>query len=408
MKQENASSLVNAASFLVFGLAASWGVFVGGAYGAIGIIGALLMWGAVTITDRRPAFPDRTMLLFCLAVLVMITALLPFAAWPRESNRETLQAVSIILPLLLLASPRVQERVARNPCLFSVLPWLLAFFLLALAVEHVLKAPVMRYFSPGGWESETGNLEDFLTRYNRGISYALMLGWAVAGALWSKGKRHTALFLALAFVPALALTESSAAQAALAGAVLVVALASFAPALTRWLLSAGILVSLSWPAVTAKLFLLCRDGLKALPESWHTRMEIWDFLSYRIPARPFLGWGMGGTPQMLPAGPNGALYEYVHEPVGHPHNAVIQLWLEHGILGPVLGVVFALLMLRRASRLPRSLVPFAFGAWTVAFALSLVAYDFWSDSLLAAFALTAFAFSVAAKRLEKPDHENSP
>ncbi len=86
----------------------------------------------------------------------------------------------------------------------------------------------------------------------------------------------------------------------------------------------------------------------------------------------------------------------------HPHNAIIQLWVELGIPGLILGIALAFLLLLAACRLRPALVPFALGAWVAGFCLAMIAYDFWSDlSLWAAFALSGFAFALLQKKLLK-------
>jgi FtsH-binding integral membrane protein len=71
-----------------------------------------------------------------------------------------------------------------------------------------------------------------------------------------------------------------------------------------------------------------------------------------------------------------------------------QLWLELGLPGLALGITFAVLMLRKANQMDAKLVPFALGAWMAAFCLSLVAYNFWTDSLFSAFALSGLLFTM--------------
>jgi len=130
-------------------------------------------------------------------------------------------------------------------------------------------------------------------------------------------------------------------------------------------------------------------------------MEIWDFMSFRILERPWLGWGLGSSHELQPISPHSVHYAVTAGPVSHPHNAYTQLWVELGLPGLALGVFFALFMLRMAGRVQQKSAPFALAAWTMAFALAMVAYDFWTDSLLAAFALTAFAFAVMERKTAK-------
>jgi O-antigen ligase len=197
-------------------------------------------------------------------------------------------------------------------------------------------------------------------------------------------------FILVLFIPT-GLTESRASKLALLLALAALVAAQFLPALTRWVLTFLPAFCVGWPFAVQGFFQNHYDVLNRFPASWHARMEIWDALSYRILERPWLGWGLG-TSHLLPfQEPHGALYVMNNLPASHPHNVVIELWVELGLPGLIAGLAFALLMLRKAGQLDKKLVPFALATWMAAFCLSLVAYDFWTDSLFAAFALSAFA-----------------
>ena len=130
------------------------------------------------------------------------------------------------------------------------------------------------------------------------------------------------------------------------------------------------ILSIGWPFAAQKIFLEYRDFVEHLPRSWEDRTEIWDYMSYRIFERPLLGWGLGASPTLPFAKPNGAFYHCrVWDNAPHPHNAILQLWVELGLPGLALGIIFAILVLQRIGRLNPRLVPFAFGAWVAAYCL---------------------------------------
>lgn len=69
------------------------------------------------------------------------------------------------------------------------------------------------------------------------------------------------------------------------------------------------------------------------------RMHIWDFTIDKITEKPLLGWGAGASKRLgtdeqgILADPKfGRLGEAI--PV-HPHNGILQVWLEYGLLGAV-------------------------------------------------------------------------
>ena len=121
-------------------------------------------------------------------------------------------------------------------------------------------------------------------------------------------------------------------------------------------------------------------------------------MSYRIFDKPILGWGLGPSPMLPWAEPNGALYRVRLVQAPHPHNAILQLWVELGLPGLALGILFALFVLHRAGRFDAAIMPFALGAWMAAFSLSMIAYNLWTESRSGQpTALTRLLFPLLAK-----------
>ncbi len=82
-----------------------------------------------------------------------------------------------------------------------------------------------------------------------------------------------------------------------------------------------------------------------LPGSWQHRIEIWHFTAQRIAEKPVLGWGFdasrnidAGKTQFVLEQPDGS--EVIYPGIGllplHPHNGVLQVWLEMGVVGALL------------------------------------------------------------------------
>jgi exopolysaccharide production protein ExoQ len=84
---------------------------------------------------------------------------------------------------------------------------------------------------------------------------------------------------------------------------------------------------------------------RQLPGSWQHRVEIWHFTASRIAEKPLFGWGFdasrsidGGRTQFVLERPDGS--EVIYPGIGllplHPHNGVLQVWLEMGAAGALL------------------------------------------------------------------------
>lgn len=421
-------------SVIAFVELVSFGAFSGGMWGGIGIGYAILFYLVTAWLDRSWPKPSIHFLFLALVSLVIIALLNLHSPNPAVSWFYWRKLVSIFLPLVLLTSPEIARRADHKYFFTSVI---LAAFVgaFALGVELFLDAPVL-HISKGIYAP--------VTQYNRGLSYLVVLALPMMAALWTRPiaskqinfdpeepSRQIALpiddpsqpkfrlwylkqiyrrlapdryiplilFMLVMLLPT-SLSESRAAKVAFIAGILTTALAKLAPNLTRRLLGLLVIVLLGWPYYAQKGYLYFQDQLLRLPPSWLARVEIWDYTSYRVFEHPWLGWGLGTSKFLDFKNPHGRLYQLVREVAApHPHNVVTQLWVELGIPGLALGVLFAFLTLRQASRISPVLAPFAMGAWAAALCLTMVAYDFWTDSMFSAFALTAFAFALLEYKL---------
>jgi O-antigen ligase len=127
----------------------------------------------------------------------------------------------------------------------------------------------------------------------------------------------------------------------------------------------------------AGLFGFIQEKLTA---SWGARTQIWSYAADRIAERPFLGWGLDASRlfgERIPL---------------HPHDGPLQLWLELGVIGALVGAVFWLLLLRRIGGLSeRSLEAAAVGAATATayFVVGALSFGVWQEWWLATGALAA-------------------
>lgn len=125
---------------------------------------------------------------------------------------------------------------------------------------------------------------------------------------------------------------------------------------------------------------------QAWPQSLQHRLYIWNFTSARIDEKPWLGWGMNSA-KYIPGGDRDVTVgsgprelQWRALPL-HPHNAILQWWLELGGIGAILagGVVLSTIRaLCRLSDRPRRLVGAAiFGQACVVSLLSFGAWQSW-------------------------------
>lgn len=231
--------------------------------------------------------------------------------------------------------------------------------------------------------------------FNRGVTIAALAALPALAFLWSRGRRRAAGGGGALLVAMMLVSKAVAAKLLLvidlaapvlfrgtgrrAGIVLGAVLASMVAAIP---LAAINLpppqVSIAWPF---------------LPFSSHHRLTIWGFVAERIAERPVLGWGMDSS-RAIPGAEDEQVVR-VEVPPGsgewaqlteqnlplHPHNAVLQWWLELGAVGALL---FAVLL----ARLSRMALGAANGAthrtWLGALllggcAISAVSFGFWQS-----------------------------
>jgi exopolysaccharide production protein ExoQ len=124
------------------------------------------------------------------------------------------------------------------------------------------------------------------------------------------------------------------------------------------------------------------------------RLYIWEFVTGHIGGRPFLGWGMDAA-RSLPGGGNLVLGSVPVLPL-HPHNAALQLWVELGAVGAILGAVVVLTIGRAIWRLDDPVARAgAAGAFAAAFVVLSASFGVWQNWWLAALGIVA-AITVAA------------
>lgn len=231
--------------------------------------------------------------------------------------------------------------------------------------------------------------------FNRGVTVSGLLAIPALAYLWSVGRKR-----AMRVAGALAVVMMVAAKAMATKLLLaadLIALALFRrPSRGLGLGLGGILAALVI-AVPLGTMLLPPPQVSAdwafLPYSAHHRLTIWGFVTARIQERPILGWGMDSA-RAIPGGEENETV-YFEYPRGsgqrlavpeqrlplHPHNAVLQWWLELGAVGALL---FTVLLVRLGSlavgsgRSPAMAV--CAGALLVgASIVSLVSFGFWQS-----------------------------
>ena len=129
--------------------------------------------------------------------------------------------------------------------------------------------------------------------------------------------------------------------------------------------------------------------------SWHVRIDIWRFASRLISRRPLQGYGLDASRAYAPDIPM------------HPHDAAIQLWLELGLIGPVLAALFFVWLFYRIGRIGRQDPAWAAAACATAsvyLLIGAISFGVWQEWWLALGAVAvATCGMVLQARRETPE-----
>ncbi|MDF1791498.1 MAG: O-antigen ligase family protein [Thalassobaculaceae bacterium] len=385
-------------SFPTVGLLAKHGM------STLAITLSMLMAGIMLAGRRMPwpgwalAAPAVGLLALHLLDLLIAPACPPCAeSWPRTAG-----ALLVLLPLAaggLATATALDRRTAGRALVAGVV-----IGIVVAAVELGLDAPIYRFFdgrAPGSFVS--------MSRFNRGLVALALLSVVAGGWLWTRGRRRPAAGVLMAVGAVAALGDSLTAQLCVLLAVLSLAVSAVAERLVRTALVivvAAQMLSAPWLAPAAYDWADGRD-LKMDPAIRH-RLELWDHGAALAQARPWTGWGLDAFDHLPIAPERLARARKMTHPEPHPHNAGLQLWVETGIFGVLLGIAFLAAMAWRIGRMAPELRPWGTALLAVAVAPGLVSFGIWQVTYLAMSALAAFAFSllradpVLGDRLVKP------
>jgi exopolysaccharide production protein ExoQ len=358
-----AAPLVSIAGALALGLALPNGA---GAFRALrlpaAIIGALLLWGA--ISAAWSVVPAHS--------LVVAARLLALCA-----AGFALAAVTDVLvyPRRLLF------------CFYTGFVAALLLAVIQFATDGLLTRPILvRSF----YASQLNQAADTL---------AILMLPASAVLIYRRWPRLALLFAAGTLTIICSLVGTAAKTACGAG-ILLAALVYISP---RNMARLGAILSVLF-IITAPLTFPRLARLQSVSETaervkfsaWH-RLMIWSFAGDRIAERPIGGWGLDAS-RAIPGGDEPVYQGRVWLPL-HPHNAPIQLWLELGVPGAVL---FALIVARlwfslAASPWPRLFAAAAGASLTTAFVAANGAYGIWQEWWIGTLWFSLFLILVMAR-----------
>jgi O-antigen ligase len=278
-------------------------------------------------------------------------------------------------------------------------------FLRVLAVTVILASCLLFYelltdFAVRKWLALDRRQESFY--FNRAALTPLILAVPVIYRLWREGgglDRALAGLVGLIVTTLVFASDSEAAKLGLVVMVVARLALAVAPRLILAATAAAFLATMALaPAIGPVLEAEMPASLRShLQPSHEVRIDIWETFGEAAMLRPLLGYGFNAaaTLDQSPVAQRISQPRRALLPIGHPHSAPLQTWVDTGLVGAALLAAAGLLLLVRLRRLPpaQAALPGAFFAGC--FAIVVVAHGAWQGWWIAILTLAVLLFSAA-------------
>lgn len=254
-----------------------------------------------------------------------------------------------------------------------------------------------------GWFPADFDRQVQLSRHSRGIIVTCLLAPAAVAALWSRS-RPAAVVLAAAALGCAWFGGTGSAKLAVLLAVVGALSGWFLPRMAAVIGALSVVVAvvvMPWPWTQWSSPQQMADALSGLSPSALHRTVIWQFTAANIEQRPLLGWGFEASRWIPHAddeelirfqGPAGAGAFLAAKLPLHPHNVVLQWWLELGVVGAALLASGAVALMWNCRTLsPRRRRALAFGVAAAVAGVAMISFGAWQKWWVAAVWLIALA-----------------
>jgi len=228
------------------------------------------------------------------------------------------------------------------------------FFGLAfLAFEDLSNASIDNYLRHLHWVEAVIGVERPIALYAHFDRQATLVGLLVwpAAAIADRRSAWLALLVVLAAASVVALGHSATAQVAYVAGAVAYGAARLRPRLALAIVSACLAAYLVAAPIALHSHVLGRLNPYLPPvkaSSFDHRLDIWDFAIQNIRAKPTFGWGLNSS-RDLPGGHDLVAHNAELMPL-HPHDMALQLRLELGLPGLILGLAIVLAIAAAAAR----------------------------------------------------------
>lgn len=350
-----------------------------------GIYGVLVLLYIYCSTHQWPRFDKKLLGIF--ATITILGAL--SSLWSVDPHYSFIRALKIAPALfssaaLLAVAGLIPASTANKDRLVAALCLLCGIGGFVLVFEYQTQFAISRYLL----KLDDDHLPNYIINgflLNRTLVYLVLLCLPALLALYKSGLLIRQKIFCLGFMIAgvgLAqlYTQSQTAEFAALLAILML----FYPAHIKWarrLLAVGIIVTIfAAPLIPGPIFKhfftdtsMNEKGLLEEASIPH-RFEVWNFVSSKIQQKPLLGWGLDST-RFIKSDQELQWMKADH--VMHPHNAVLECWIEMGVFGAALAAFFVFFLLQKLENLPPLLQRYYTMLLVVTLGVLSMAYGLW-------------------------------
>ena len=376
----------------------------------------------ITKKEVRPTYP-KSLILSVLALTVWaITSLV----WTISTDLSWTVAHSIPINmlggLLIVMSSKTLDSADRIVvCQSTVWGFFVgvSFALIDVTTDFSINKILHILMDNGVWS--IANFNDIEMRgfvINNGVTLLSRLLWPTLMILYSQ-KRHKLAFIGfVATVYIISKSFNFAAAVAVGIGALSFLITFLAPRIVYKIAAIGLTLLILGAPFVMNALPDARTIGKILPElsySVYPRLVIWQYASNLIMEKPLLGYGirtsraLNKTNTKIPFvyRENEKIHKGDTEAIPlHPHSGLIQIWLELGAGGAVLGLILILCILRNISKslAPQTGKALAYAALACSICLVSVSYGLWQSWWLASLWLqgSLMTLSLVSREDAKP------
>ncbi len=380
----------------VFAALPSIGLIAGPSY-ALLVFGFGLAQAVIGGMQRQWPRIDRQLGLLALAFAALCWASVAWSVDPTRSAMAALQVTAVLVAALFaLASPLPRAETSER--LFRVMVLATAVGCAILVVDTALEFTLQQHLL-----DRPPPLVG--TKYNRGMDHLALIVWPVLGYLTYRRDPETRGADRSAIGGSRCGDDEPRRKGCHDGWAAGAARRALAAPAPPLLLGAGTVIVAA--ATPLGLHLLAEERAALAPYlkiSGLHRLEIWDHVTTHLFARPLLGWGIASSTE-LPMPPD-ELHHYIilNGNNIYAHDQWLELWVETGALGAILGLGLSLLVLHRIRRISAVIRPFAYAAFSAAVLISCVNFEVTTDSWWAAVAASGFLFATLQHAVVSSEH----